>query len=969
MKTILTLILGLLAWPLLAEYVVWPGDTAGPVPGADRLPQAELRNLHGAGTPLVNGEAVVRIGIASTSDHGGSLAEKVDCGMRLVKTRALAIGGPAMREESYGELDWSIAKILDAIPDAWIVIRLNIQPTREFLDSHPGSWVTGANGEQVFQERFNRYFLDVPQQRPSWASLNWRRWCDAEIRALVAYIAAQPYAGQIIGINFSAGHTGEFDHWFGGEGWPGGNGGDWSADSLAHFRQWLRDAYGDDVQHLRQAWCDDEATFDTVAIPGLDAPRDPATGFTDAAAHRAVVDYRRFHGAQPHETIVAWCRSAKEASGGRLLCGAMWAVGDGGHRHLITSPYVDFGSGPGTYFYREPGNHRRLDFTGENLRRHGKWFFEEMDMRTLYYGGEQFAVETLEKTLSVLQRTHAQITTEGVGGYWYEFRSATYRHPAIWRLFRRQAEISELAARESRAVPAEIAVLFSEDSGAIGQGTGDLRTNVLSRLGAPYHTLHLETLVAADPATLPYKLYLFMGTPTLTTTQRDFLRRHVQANGAWIVAFRPAGAWWPEADTPFTLANSTAFHGIGLAPKQGDRRQAIMTAVADNPVGLPAGAALADPADDIPRNSRPTAWTRVDDADAIPLATWPDGQVAAALKRHDAWTGVYVSSLRVSAPFLRNLVAAAGVHSYLPESDDVVYAGGKLLNIHTRQEGMRRLELPQPADLYDLYEERFVGRGQQAYEIPMAALSNHLYYLGDPQAELAEIREALDQEILARLTAVERRQRQRLEAMTQSPPAGPLPLLANGKLRHWLFLGPLELPDQSPGGWLEQEEAALPAVHLADGAPSLRPAPFKRETATTGETLAWRPLFTGGARFYAADFYEEPERRLLFYLAIYLQSETGGTYNLHLRTERGHHLYLDGDKIGQALYQRKDQPLDFAVTLQPGRRHLLLAKVFSAGGGNTGWWAKLTTAEGQPATDVQLFYQPPPEGDASHATP
>jgi hypothetical protein len=93
---------------------------------------------------------------------------------------------------------------------------------------------------------------------------------------------------------------------------------------------------------------------------------------------------------------------------------------------------------------------------------------------------------------------------------------------------------------------------------------------------------------------------------------------------------------------------------------------------------------------------------------------------------------------------------------------------------------------------------------------------------------------------------------------------------------------------------------------------------------------------------------------MIFYAATYLQSPTGGTYNLNLRTERGHQTFLDGKKIGEALYQTGG-PFDFPITLEPGKRHLLLTKIFANGGGNHGWRAALFNKEGKPATDVTLW--------------
>lgn len=929
-------------------YQTFPDEESKPVAGYEHLPKSEIRNLGGSPALFVNGQPEVRLGIANTGDNSISIAEKLDCGMRIVKTGGLRMRGPANRDEFHAQLDSSVSKILNAIPDAKIILRLNIQPTNEFLEAHPESRVTGANGETVFQDRFNRYFKEVPRYRPSWASLQWRDYCDRELHDVVDYVSKQRYASHIIGALLSAGHTGEFDQWFGGEGWPGGNNGDWCLESQTRFRQWLKVKYDGDVQRLRKAWGKSDVTFETAMIDKSAVPGDPVSGFANPAANHSRADYENFSACQVPETIESWSRSLKLATGGRWVTGGMFAVSDSSGEDckiLNSSPWLDFGAGPGTYFYREPGNHTRHDFMGEEQRRSGKWFFDEMDFRTLLWSEKDYGVDTLEKSLSVLKREHAEVTMEGMGGYWFEFRGQVYHHPDIWNLFRKQSAISELAARHERTVPTDVAVIF-------GDGSGDMRTNVLSRIGTPYHAILFSTLMKQDPSTLPYRVYLFIGVSTVTTEQQEFIRANLMKKGNWLVFFRPAGVYCPDAAQPFDLANSTALHGISLVPKSGNRQDVTMTVASGSPLpDIAPGSALADPADDIPRKSRRTAWTVVNDGKVVTIATWKDGTVAAAVKRYPDWTAVYVSSQRVSAPFIRALIKASGAHQYLDNGDDVIFAAGPLLAFHTRSAGTREIKLREKADLYDLYTGKMVGEGKKTYSVPMAAKETYLFYLGDPRKELADINSALDAEILQRRQKAERNSQQRLEQSAAIPSSGPYPLFANGDLNTFLFLGPVPLPDVPPAQFISYEKSQLPLTHLADEL-QMRPAPFTQQKMVKGKTVfAWRPLVSGPAKYYAADYYEKPDRRLMFFVAVYLKSDSGGNYNLHLSTERGNQVYLDGRKIGEHFY-KGDENLDLPLALEAGKRHLLLVKVFSAGGGNTGWEARLTGKDGKPATDV-----------------
>jgi hypothetical protein len=363
---------------------------------------------------------------------------------------------------------------------------------------------------------------------------------------------------------------------------------------------------------------------------------------------------------------------------------------------------------------------------------------------------------------------------------------------------------------------------------------------------------------------------------------------------------------------------------------------------------------LADPADDVRDRPRPAAWTVMNDPAAIPLATWKDGTVAAALKKHENWTAVYVSSQRVSAPFLRSLVKASGAHQYLDNGDDVIFAAGPLLAFHTRKAGTREIKLREKADLYDLYAGKMIGEGQQTYSVPMEANETYLYYLGDPRNELATINAVLDAEIEAARKTRDSAEVERSEKSGSAVKSGPYQLYSNGKMNTFLFLGSVTVPDVPPDQTAAYEKEQLAVPHIADES-AMRPAQFQiQKTLKSGESLAWQPIVAGAGRFFVSDYVKNADRRMVFYVATYLESPTGGTYTLNLRTERGHQTFLDGKKIGECLYQ-SGGPFDFPITLESGKRHLLLTKVFATGGGNHGWRASLFSKEGKPATDVTAW--------------
>ena len=247
-----------------------------------------------------------------------------------------------------------------------------------------------------------------------------------------------------------------------------------------------------------------------------------------------------------------------------------------------------------------------------------------------------------------------------------------------------------------------------------------------------------------------------------------------------------------------------------------------------------------------------------------------------------------------------------------------------------------------------------IGEGQKTYSIPMEANETFLYYLGDPRKELSAVNATLDSEIEQARKVRETTDKERMEKSSSSVSPGPYHLLSNGKLNTFFFLGSVTLPDVPPEQMTAYEKEQLALEHIANEK-AMSPAQFQMQKTIKGvESLTWQPIIAGTGRFFVADYIKNPDRRMIFYSATYLQSPAGGTYTLNLRSERGYQIYFDGKKIGECFWGSGGQ-IDFPLTLERGKRHLLLVKIFASSGGNSGWRAALFNKEGKPAMDVTLW--------------
>jgi len=92
----------------------------------------------------------------------------------------------------------------------------------------------------------------------------------------------------------------------------------------------------------------------------------------------------------------------------------------------------------------------------------------------------------------------------------------------------------------------------------------------------------------------------------------------------------------------------------------------------------------------------------VDDPEAQVIAHWPDGEPAAAMKRHKGWTAYYFPVPPNNAYVFRGIFRDAGCHIYTHNTcRDVVYANKSLLAIHSTHYG-QPVALPGPARVTDL---------------------------------------------------------------------------------------------------------------------------------------------------------------------------------------------------------------------------------------------------------------------------
>jgi len=90
------------------------------------------------------------------------------------------------------------------------------------------------------------------------------------------------------------------------------------------------------------------------------------------------------------------------------------------------------------------------------------------------------------------------------------------------------------------------------------------------------------------------------------------------------------------------------------------------------------------------------------------------------------WFGTYFAS----AELLQNIFADSGVHIYNTRRD-ALYVNESLLCLSTIDDGVRNIQLPHSADVFDVFENKLVARDTNSILVNVPAYTTKLFFVGD----------------------------------------------------------------------------------------------------------------------------------------------------------------------------------------------------------------------------------------------
>ncbi len=348
----------------------------------------------------------------------------------------------------YSEFDKNIEKIIDVCPDAYILPRVNISPSRDWELSHPDE--LNDTGREPF----------IDCRRFCFASDVWADEIKRTLKLFVEHIESMPFAKNIIGYHLATGQTEE-----------------WMAFDVKGSRG--------------------KRSHEKFALTGIE--------YTEE-------NYYKFLSDIIADRICEFSKYIKELTDGRMLAGAFYGYtfellkrGKGHYslNRVLDCPYVDFLCSPISYAYtRKEGRDHGYLLPISSVINSGKLYFAENDTRThiskppndsphynkpIWYGPD------FNTTVNIMKMHFAKSITRGHSSWWFDMWGGWFKDDRYMSLLQKMQQLSIESLEKNMTSKAEVAVFVDENSIFNLEDSDNAYKNVvyeirevLGKTGAPY---------------------------------------------------------------------------------------------------------------------------------------------------------------------------------------------------------------------------------------------------------------------------------------------------------------------------------------------------------------------------------------------------------------------------------------------------------------------------------------------------
>lgn len=687
---------------------------------------AQIRQMGNKPTLLIDGQPTAPV-LYALSDFPGAAANTAyaqhniaafaKAGVQLVEADVgLHVGWRKTTGFDPDALICELSSVLDANPDAKILLRLHMNPPYWWMRDNPDECVIYRtmdgdvpgidNGEsdRLIRDDHNGHL------RVSLASEKWLAEATERMTAFLQAIEGTAEGKALMAVQVACGINGEWHQW----------GCDVGLPAQKRFRRWLRETYLTE-EALRRAWNDPDVTFDTAELHPENFLAGDDGCWRDPQKSQNRIDSQIVQQLVVPEAILHFCRAAKKTNPD-LLCGAFYAyylgTGDGGvgeflgrapkgarrtnmpigghlfPHMLYEDPSVDFLAGPFCY-YKESRSSEGATIQRALLESHrlrGMLWLTEMDHRPV---GLEYCIggdpEKFEQTRADLRRCTLQPLMAGEGYWYYDHRlvpsmvklaggsvsaptASIYRKRGWWESEKSMQEIAQIQRTAQQMTEREYhgaadVLLVYDTTSHFYQAYSNEETvklhMTLIRSGVVYDSIYVQELPLCDMER--YKCVIFVNCHMVTPENRALARRLTQ--GRMVIHLHGHG--YCDGQT-LSLAHLSETVGMTMEKTEAES----MTILAEPSAAIALSGGLAP-------------FFRVCDADAEVLARYDNGEAAAAIRGND----VYMHLQYLPVSLVRLLMQRAGVHQWV-DSDEPVLAGAGLVAVNCQRAGVRTLTLP-----------------------------------------------------------------------------------------------------------------------------------------------------------------------------------------------------------------------------------------------------------------------------------
>lgn len=645
-------------------------------------------------SPVIYGLSDIPGSKANTAQARRNIEAFAKAGIRLVTAdTGLHLGWYKHTPFDPEPLREEIAAVLDANPQAGVLLRLHMNPPYFWLRDHPEECVVyrTKNGDAPgidngASDRLIRFDGDE-HMRASLASRLWIEEASEKLALFLRSLEGTREGDALIGIQVAGGVYGEWHQW----------GVDVSLPMRRRFAEHLKEKYKTE-EALRAAWQDESITFESAefhperhGFEGEGALRDPRFA-------QRIIDARETVQLAAPEAILAFCRVVKE-NAPHLLAGAFYAYYFGSmdehttiYGHMFPElvfrarGVVDFLCGPIIYCENRHMNGIPMQFTLlESCRLNGILWLAEMDQHPFgtekYVGGDP---SLLAENIAVLRRNTLQPLLSGHGFWFYDHRiipslvapdsenpsaASIYRKTGWWETpplmaaIEKVKQIADSTLHKPYVRRADVLLVYDTESffyRAVSRDEKYLMHESLARAGVAFDTVYKKDFCRCRPG--DYKAIIFANCYLVKEEERALLR-NTDALFIYMNGFGSCNG------TCYSEENASLSAGITLAKTDA------------------AAFSYGGERYEIKEEYRPVY--AVKDADATPLALYDGGGVAVCEKGR----AVFIPLPYIPLPLAKVLLQRAGAHMYT-DSGESVLAGYDYLAVCCQRAGEREVYLP-----------------------------------------------------------------------------------------------------------------------------------------------------------------------------------------------------------------------------------------------------------------------------------